>query len=106
VNSAVQLRAATSFPIGIFLVNVSGCLAIGLFAGLVASGRLNVSDTARSFVVVGVLGGYTTFSSFSLDTMTLARGGQPSLALANALGQLVMGLAAVWVGFALASWRS
>jgi fluoride exporter len=94
-----------AFPAGIFVVNALGCLAIGLFAGLVASSRLHVGELGRSFVVVGLLGGFTTFSSYGLDTLTLARGGHTGLALANGLGQVALGLTAVWLGFSVGSWR-
>lgn len=92
-------------PGGIFIVNVTGCLAIGLIAGAIVSQRLIAGEHLRAFLVVGVLGGFTTFSSFGLDTFTLVRGGQPALAAANALGQMVLGLAAVWIGFVAAAWR-
>jgi CrcB protein len=102
LNHVVQLRAGAAFPLGIFLVNVIGCLAIGIVAGLIASARIHVGEVGRAFIVVGVLGGFTTFSSFGLDTFTLARGGQFGAAAFNAFGQLALGLAAVWVGYALA----
>jgi CrcB protein len=101
-NQLVQGRFGAAFPIGIFLVNVAGCLTIGLVAGLIASARVNIGEIGRAFIVVGILGGFTTFSSFGLDTFTLARGGQIGAALFNAVGQLVLGLGAVWVGYALA----
>ena len=101
-NMAVQARFGAGFPLGIFLVNVAGCLAIGIFAGLIASARIHVGEVGRVFIVVGVLGGFTTFSSFGLDTFTLARGSQFGAAAFNAMGQLVFGLGAVWVGYALA----
>ena len=106
VNVAVHVRYATSFPHGIFVVNAAGCLVIGVLAGLLASTRLHMSEITRAFVFVGVLGGFTTFSSFALDTLTLARGGHVAMAMGNALGQLVVGLLAVWVGYALGVWRS
>jgi CrcB protein len=100
-NQWVQSRFGAAFPLGIFLVNVVGCLTIGLVAGLIASTRIHIGDIGRAFIVVGVLGGFTTFSSFGLDTFTLARGGQIGAALFNAIGQLVLGVSAVWVGYAL-----
>lgn len=102
VNHVVQSRYGAAFPLGIFLVNAIGCLAIGLVAGLLASARVHISETGRAFIVVGILGGFTTFSSFGLDTFTLARGGQVGAAAFNAVGQLVVGLLAVWAGYALA----
>ena len=110
---ALSRHALTSFlslwsvasPAAIFLVNAAGCAAIGMMAGLLAGGRLHLSETARAFVAVGVLGGFTTFSSFGLDTYTLMRGGRWELALANAIGQLVIGIGAVWAGFAVGAAR-
>jgi len=102
MNHVVQARFGAAFPIGIFLINVVGCLAIGLVAGLIASARIHVGEIGRAFIVVGVLGGFTTFSSFGLDTFTLARGGQLGAAAFNAIGQVALGYAAVWAGYALA----
>jgi len=104
VNHFLQGRYG-AFPAGIFLINAVGCLAIGVFAGLLVSSRIQVGEFGRTFVVVGLLGGFTTFSSYGLDTLTLARGGHMALAMTNALGQVVVGLAAVWLGFSAASWR-
>ena len=106
INTAVQARwTAGGFPLGIMFVNVLGCFAIGALAGMAAASRVHIGETARTFLVVGVLGGFTTFSAYSLDTLSLARAGQPGLAAVNAVGQVVVGLVAVWTGFALASWR-
>jgi fluoride exporter len=96
---------STTFPAGIFVVNVVGCATVGLLAGLLAVERFEAGEYLRAFVFVGVLGGFTTFSSFGLDTLVLARGGQAGLAAFNAVGQPVVGLAAVWLGFAAGSWR-
>ena len=104
LNLAVQGRYRV-FPVGIFAVNALGCLAIGILAGLIASSRLHVPELARVFLVVGVLGGFTTFSAFGLDTFTLLRAGHTTWAAANGIGQMVVGVAAVWAGFTLASWR-
>jgi CrcB protein len=101
-NQLVQARFGAGFPLGIFVVNVAGCLTIGVIAGLIASARLNLGEVGRAFVIVGILGGFTTFSSFGLDTFTLARGGQMGAALFNAAGQMVLGLGAVWAGYAVA----
>jgi CrcB protein len=104
VNGVVTLRFGGGFPVGIFVVNTAGCLAIGLLAGLAAAGRLPVAEVGRTFLIAGLLGGFTTFSSFGLDTFTLLRGGQPALAFGNAAGQVVVGLFAVWLGFSAGSW--
>lgn len=92
-----------TFPIGVFAVNVAGCLAIGALGGALASGRLGLSESARAFLVAGVLGGFTTFSSFGLDTHLLVRSGATGLAAINVVGQLVLGLGAVALGFAAAA---
>ena len=102
LNSLIHQRIVTSrFPIGIFVVNVAGSFAIGLLGGLLASERLSWGQGARTFAIVGVLGGFTTFSSFSFDTLTLARDGLTSYAIWNAIGQVALSLVAVWAGFLL-----
>ena len=103
VNHLVAGRFVSPYPIGITVVNVSGCFAIGLLAGLLATDRVGMRMEWREFVFVGVLGGYTTFSTFGLDTLILLRGGAMALAFANIAAQVLGGLAAVWIGFTLAS---
>ncbi len=79
-NVVVQRWLANAaFPTGIFLINVLGSGIIGLLAGLIASQQIVMSTEARAFVVVGILGGFTTFSSFSLDTLTLIKAGSTTL---------------------------
>jgi CrcB protein len=99
----LRLNLAPGFPAGIFLINVAGSAAIGLLAGLVASGRLQLSPDVRTFLMVGILGGFTTFSSFSLDTIALLRTGQPGLAALNVFGQVALSLAAAAIGYRLAA---
>jgi fluoride exporter len=90
-----------TFPWGTLLVNVTGSFLIGLYAILTGpDGRLLVGSTARQFVMIGVFGGYTTFSSFSLQTLNLARDGQWGLAAANVILSLALCLGGVWLGFA------
>lgn len=104
LNHVIQQRnIAGTFPWGIFVINVLGSAAIGVFAGLVTSGRFSVSHELRTFVIVGFLGGFTTFSSFSFDTLALIRAGRIEAALLNAVGQVALSLIAVWVGYRLAS---
>jgi CrcB protein len=92
-------RIGETFPWGTLLVNVVGSFIIGFFATLTApDGRLLVGSTARQFVMVGVLGGYTTFSSFSLQTLNLARDGEWLRAGANIVLSVVLCLVAVWLG--------
>ena len=82
-------------------VNVIGSFVIGLLAGLIAGGRLHETPVMRAFIFVGILGGFTTFSSFMLDTFTLAAGRHVSAALLNVAGQVLVGYAAAYVGFRL-----
>ena len=89
------------FPWGTFVVNVTGCFAFGLVAG-VADARGAIGPSTRAFVLVGVLGGFTTFSSFAFETMELLRAGQVPAALANGVGQVTLGLLAFWAGWTLA----
>ena len=96
-----QLSPAATFPFGIFLVNVLGSALIGVLAGVVMSGRWSLSLETRTFLMVGVLGGFTTFSSFSLDTLTLVHDGHPGQAVWNVAGQVSLSLVAVWLGFKL-----
>jgi fluoride exporter len=100
LNRLIHQRALSStFPLGIFVINVLGSLTIGAIAGLLASGRVHLSYQTRTFLVVGVLGGFTTFSSFSLDTFTLFHDGQPLAAAWNVFGQVGLSLLGVWAGF-------
>jgi CrcB protein len=102
LNHFVHQRwVSSAFPLGIFLVNVIGSIVIGAIAGVLASGRVHWSLPARTFVIVGLLGGFTTFSSFSLDTLALARDGHAGMALWNVAGQVGLSLLGVWAGFRL-----
>jgi CrcB protein len=95
--------AGTAFPWGTLLVNATGSFAIGVLAGLMtADGRTLVAGDARAFLMVGVLGGFTTFSSFSLETLVLAREGAWGAAAANVVASVVICLIAVWLGYLLA----
>jgi len=87
-----------SFPAGTLVVNVTGSLLIGLIAGL-AESRSLFSAEARLLLVTGVLGGYTTFSAFSLETLLLLRSGQTLTALTSVVLQVVLGVAAAFAGF-------
>jgi CrcB protein len=105
---AVSIGAArwlgAAFPWGTLIVNAAGSFAIGLLAALVtADGRPALGNDARAFVMIGILGGFTTFSSFSLETLNLARAGALGAAAANVGLSLVLCLAGVWLGFAMAA---
>jgi fluoride exporter len=93
-----------TFPWGTLLVNVSGSLVIGLFGTLTSfEGPWLVSPSFRQFFMVGICGGYTTFSSFSLQTLNLAQDGEWLYAGANVLFSVVSCLLAVWLGHLLAT---
>jgi CrcB protein len=89
---------ASGFPLWIFVVNVSGCFLFGLLNGFCHAR----GEEWRLAILTGVLGGYTTFSTFGWDTFQLARTGQVWVALLNAVGSVVAGVLAVWAGVALA----
>jgi CrcB protein len=99
----VQRRSSTAsgalalLPAGTLAVNLLGCLIIGFLASLLEE-RSTLDPAVRIFLLVGVLGGFTTFSSFGLETMALVRGGNLALAIGNVLGSVGGGLAGVWIG--------
>lgn len=88
-----------TFPIGTLVVNVSGCFAIGLFAAFTnPDGAFPASNLVRQFVMIGIMGGYTTFSSFGLQTLYLLQRGDWLRAGLNSGLSLVLCLLAVWLG--------
>jgi CrcB protein len=89
------------FPYGTLVVNGLGCFLIGFLAAL-AESRAVFTSEVRLFIFVGILGGFTTFSSFALETLSLARDSQSAAALANIGLQLTLGLVAVWIGNVMA----
>lgn len=100
----VAQRFGESFPLGTLLVNVSGSFAIGFFATLTSpDGRVLVSPTFRQFFMIGICGGFTTFSAFSLQTLNLARDGAWLSAGLNVVLSVVLCLIAVWLGHLAAS---
>lgn len=92
-----QASKSVDFPYGTLAVNVMGCFAIGFLAQL-AESRGVLASQSRLFVFVGILGGFTTFSSFGNETLNLARDSQMMNALANVGMNVVIGLLAVWLG--------
>jgi fluoride exporter len=97
-----RLIGAT-FPFGTLVVNVSGAVVIGFFAALsLPEGRFLVPPSGRLFVMTGICGGYTTFSTFSLETLNLMRDGEWFMAFANIMLSVVLCMVAVWLGYAAA----
>ncbi|MBI3875235.1 MAG: fluoride efflux transporter CrcB [Verrucomicrobia bacterium] len=103
LSGVVAARFGEVFPLGTLVVNVSGSFLIGfIFTFTGSEGRVLFSPTARNFLMAGICGGYTTFSSFSLQTLNLARDGEFLYAGLNALLSVALCLIAVWLGHALA----
>ena len=95
----VAQRFGETFPMGTLLVNISGSFAIGFFATLTGpDGRVLAAPSFRQFFMIGVCGGYTTFSSFSLQTLNLANDGEWLYAGLNIVFSVVLCLMAVWLG--------
>ena len=92
------------FPAGTFAVNVAGCLVAGILAGL-AEEHDFLSAEVRLLLFTGILGGFTTFSAFGLETMFLLKRGEVMVAGANVVLSVVAGLAALWLGLGMASAR-
>lgn len=100
--AAARLLGET-FPWGTLAVNVAGSWLIGFFATLTGpDGRIFVGSTARQFVMIGLCGGFTTFSSFSLQTLNLLHDGEWIEAGGNIAGSVVLCLVAVWIGHLMA----
>ncbi len=100
---AVQTRTGGLFPWGTFAVNVLGCLAVGVMATWLEE-RSVLAPELRVALLVGLLGGFTTFSTFGLETWRLLAEGESVRAFANVAGSLVVGLLAVVAGVRLARW--
>jgi CrcB protein len=105
LNGVVSSQFGATFPWGTLFVNVTGSFLIGFFFTLTEpGGRVFVSGNARQFFMTGICGGYTTFSSFSLQTLNLARDGEWLRAGANTVGSVIACLIAVWLGHVVASY--
>lgn len=100
VDGLVRARLHTALPLGTILVNVTGSLLLGLLTGLISGP--DASSTLGLVAGSGLLGGYTTFSTASLETVRLVQAGRTGLALVNALGTMVVCVLAAAAGFALA----
>jgi CrcB protein len=98
----IQLLAGPTFPLGTMVVNVTGCLAMG-FLATAWTGPVLIREEYRAGMLVGVLGGYTTFSTFGRETMELARDGEWIRVGVYVLGTVALSLVGVWLGAALAN---
>ncbi|MEW6093345.1 MAG: fluoride efflux transporter CrcB [Chloroflexota bacterium] len=101
-----EVSNSSGFPYGTMAVNLMGCFMIGLLSQLAESRGVFPSEI-RSLIFIGVLGGFTTFSSFGNETMNLFRGGQMLSALGNISANVILGLFLVWLGRTIAYllWR-
>lgn len=98
-----SISKSIDFPYGTLTVNLIGCFIIGFLSQL-AEARGIFTPEARAFVFIGILGGFTTFSSFGNDTLNLLRDGETLNALANIGANVIVGLALVWLGRTVAYW--
>ena len=99
--SMLVLRVSgTLFPLGTFVVNVVGCLVFGAIAGASAE-RVQIPPAMRLLLLTGILGGFTTFSSYAFETFVLMRDGQMLWAAINVAGQVVAGLVGMWAGYVI-----
>jgi CrcB protein len=104
LSGVVARSVGETFPWGTLVINVTGSFVIGFFGALTGpDGRLFVGSTARQFVMIGMCGGYTTFSSFSLQTLNLMNEGEWFRASANIGLSVLLCMIAVWVGVVLAN---
>lgn len=104
LSGFLAARYGETFPVGTLVVNITGCFVIGVFSTLTGpEGVLFTSPLTRQIVMIGVLGGFTTFSSFSLQTLTLLNDGEWFRGSLNILFSLAFCLLAVWLGHILAS---
>lgn len=99
----ITARMGDAFPWGTLAVNAIGSMLIGMLGALSAPHLWQTSHDARQFLMVGMLGGFTTFSAFSLQTLNLMREGEWLYAIANVVASIVVCLLAVWAGFAFAA---
>ena len=103
LSGLVQRTAgAMGFPYGTLVVNMVGCLAIGVVVGMIDT-RQVLHPEFRVFLLVGVLGGFTTYSTFGLETFALLKDTEYLRAVTNVMVHVILGLALVWLGYAMAS---
>ncbi len=96
LSQLIQNKALTTFPYGTLAVNIIGCFLIGVIYGIAE--RSGLSNEWRLFLATGILGGFTTFSAFSYESISLMRDGQAGPALLYVAASVVLGLMATWAG--------
>lgn len=104
VGTAIMTRLGARFPVGTLIINVSGSFLIGFLMTLLTE-RLQPHPNWRFLLVVGFLGGYTTFSSFEWETLSLVKDGGRWLGMFNIVGSVLLGYTAVWLGSIIAAKR-
>jgi len=100
IHIVIAKRYPSMFPFGTFSINILGCLLIGIFYALAEKQQVISSDT-RLFLITGICGGFTTFSTFSLDNLNLLKSGSYLYFFLYAAGSLTMGLLATYLGIQL-----
>lgn len=101
VGSTISGRLGTKFPYGTFVINVIACILIG-FSITYLGKRVDLNPAWRFLIPVGIIGAFSTFSTYEWETLSTLRSGAFALAALYAVGSLILGLAAVWIGAALA----
>lgn len=101
ISLYIHSKGFSAFPYGTLTVNILGCFLIGILYGIAEKSGL--PNEWRLFLVTGVLGGFTTFSAFSYETISLMRDGQSGAALLYVMGSVIFGLLATWGGIAVAT---
>jgi CrcB protein len=97
IDRLIERRSLAAFPWSTFLINISGCLAIGVVVAALVD-RHHAPAWLRTGLTMGVIGGYTTFSTFAKESLDLMDEGRPGLALAYAAGSVCLGVVAVFIG--------
>jgi fluoride exporter len=101
LSTAVLRLSGSLFPVGTFAVNVAGCIVFGAIVGA-AEHRVVLAPEMRAFLLVGVLGGFTTFSSYAFESFALMQDGQIAAAAVNIVGQVTAGLFGFWMAYVAA----
>lgn len=105
LSTYVYSKSDSIFPWGTFVVNILGCFILGMVY-IWGTEKMAISSNIRTFLAIGLLGAFTTFSSFSLETLNIIRDGEIRIALLNIGGSIVLGLLAVWLGTVFAEMLS